>query len=131
MGIIYSNAALMAKAKQNNVCFDKILTIGHLTLYLSQKQIKQLAKCYGLKIDPSVFSHKQYADKFFELFFDAKSVMSLDYSDYQHCDIMHDMNHPIDPSYHEKFDVVIDGGSLEHIFHFPVAVANCMKMLKR
>jgi len=131
MGITYSNAVLLAKAKQNNVCFDKILTIGHLILYLSQKQIKQLAKCFGLKIDPSLFSHQQYADKFFEKFFDAKKVMSLDFSDYEHCDIVHDMNHPIDPSYHEKFDVVIDGGTLEHIFNFPVAVENCMKMIKK
>lgn len=131
MGIIYSNAALLAKAKQNGVCFDKILTIGHLTLYLSQKQIKQLAKYYGLKIDSSLFSQKQYTDRFFEIFFDAKRVMSLDYSDYEHCDIVHDMNDPIESSYHEKFDVVIDGGSLEHIFHFPTAVENCMKMVKK
>lgn len=131
MGIIYSNVVLLAKAKQNNVCFDRILTIGHLTLYLSQKQIRHLANRHAMKIDYSIFSRKQYADKFFKIFFAAKRVMSLDYSDYQHCDIMHDMNHPINPSYHEKFDVVIDGGSLEHIFNLPVAVANCMKMVKK
>lgn len=131
MGINYNNAALLAKAKHSNICFDKILTIGHQTLYLSQKQIKQLAKYYGLTIDTSVFLHKQYADKFFKIFLDAKSVMSLDYSDYQDCDIIHDMNHSINPNYHEKFDVVIDGGSLEHIFNFPTAVENCMKMVKK
>jgi SAM-dependent methyltransferase len=131
MAITYNHAAFMAKAKQNNVSFGKILTIGHQELYLSQKQIKQLAKRYGLKIDINAFSHMQYADKFFEIFFDAKSVMSLDYSDYQECDIVHDMNLPIDPCYHEKFDVVIDGGTLEHIFNFPVAVGNCMKMVKK
>ncbi len=56
--------------------------------------------------------------------------MSLDCSDYEHCDIVHDMNRPIDPSHHGTFDVVIDGGSLEHIFNFPVAVANCMNLVK-
>jgi hypothetical protein len=40
MGITYSSAALMAKAKQSNVCFDKILTIGHQYLNMSQKQVK-------------------------------------------------------------------------------------------
>lgn len=131
MGILCNHAVFMARAKRNNVCFDKILTIGHQTLYISQKQIKRLAKCYRVNIDKSSFLHKQYADKFFEMFLDAKSVMSLDCSDHEDCDIIHDMNQPIDPSYHEKFDVVIDGGSLEHIFNFPVAVANCMKMLKK
>jgi len=131
MGIVYSNAALLALARRNNICFDKILTIGHQELHLSQKQLRQFAKCYGFKIDPGIFLREKYADKFFEIFLDAKSVTSLDYSDYQQANIVHDMNTPIDPSYHEKFDVVVDGGSLEHIFNFPVAVANCMKMVKK
>jgi SAM-dependent methyltransferase len=28
------------------------------------------------------------------------------------------------------WDVVIDGGTLEHVFNFPVAIANCMRLLK-
>lgn len=131
MGIILSNAALLVKARQDNVCFDQILTIGHQTSYLSQEQIRRLARRHGLKIDISVFHHQQYADRFFEAFLGAKSVLSLDYSDYEGCDIIHDMNQPIDPTYHERFDAVIDGGSLEHIFHFPMAMANCMQMIKK
>jgi SAM-dependent methyltransferase len=130
VGISYSSAAILAKAKHNNVCFDNILTIGHQQLYLSQKQISQLAMRYGLNIDTSAVLREEYVDTFFEMFLGAKIVMSLDYSDYQDSDIIHDMNYPIDPSYHEKFDVVIDGGSLEHIFNFPVAVGNCMNMVK-
>jgi 2-polyprenyl-3-methyl-5-hydroxy-6-metoxy-1,4-benzoquinol methylase len=61
---------------------------------------------------------------------DAKNVLSLDYSDYEQCDIVHDMNQTVDPSLHEKFDAVIDGGTLEHVFNFPVAISNCMKMVK-
>jgi SAM-dependent methyltransferase len=131
MGITYSSAALLAKAKQNNVCFDKILTIGHQYLNVSQKQVKQLAKSYSPMTDSSVFFHERYADKFLETFLDAKSVMSMDYSDYENCDIVHDMNYPVDPSYHEKFDAVIDGGSLEHIFNLPVAITNYMKLVKK
>ena len=41
------------------------------------------------------------------------------------------MNNPIDTVHHEKYDVVIDGGSLEHIFNFPVAISNCMMSLKK
>ncbi len=130
VGIIYSSAVFLAEAKMKGVCFDTILTIGHLSLYLSRKQIHRLAKHYGMEIDSSVFSDP-YANKFFEILFGAKSVTSLDYSDYEQSDIVHDMNQPVDPKYHAKFDVVIDGGSLEHIFHFPVAVANCMNMVKK
>ncbi len=82
MGLDYNYVSLLLKAKNNNVCFDKILMIGHLTLYLSPKQIKRLAQYCGLNIDLSVFAHKQYADNFFEQFLNTKSVMSLDYSNY-------------------------------------------------
>lgn len=131
MGIIFSNAVLMAKAKRSGVCFDEILTIGHQSLYLLPRQIKQLAKRYGLNANISVSLISGYANEFLKTLFGAKNVMSLDYSDYEDCDIIHDMNHPIDPRYHEKFDVVIDGGSLEHIFNFPIAIANCMNMLRK
>ncbi|MEN9519338.1 MAG: hypothetical protein RLZZ381_1926 [Cyanobacteriota bacterium] len=131
MGITYSSAALMAQAKQSNVCFDKILTIGHQYLNISPKQVKQLAKSYSPMIDASDFSHERYADKFFKAFLNAQNVMSMDYSDYENCDIVHDMNYPVDPSYHEKFDAVIDGGSLEHIFNLPVAITNYMNLVKK
>lgn len=130
MGITFSHAGLLAQARQKNVRFDSILTIGHLNLYLSRDQIRTLANRYGVVMDESEFTTGQYANRFLESFLAAKNVLSLDYSDYEQCDIVHDMNHPVDPAHHDRFDVVIDGGSLEHIFHFPVAVANCMKMVK-
>lgn len=132
MGITYSSAALLAQAKRNNICFDKILTIGRQYLNVSPKQVKQLAKSYAPTMDTSVFTNERFADKFLETFLDAnKGVMSMDYSDYENCDIVHDMNYPVDPTHHEQFDAVIDGGSLEHIFNLPVAITNYMKLVKK
>jgi hypothetical protein len=131
MGIGFSQAAFLAKAKKNDVCFDHMLTVGHQTFYLSKKQSEQMTRYYQPKTDASLFSNNQYADMFFLEFLGAKKITSVDYSDYEGCDIIHDMNHPIDPMYHETFDALIDGGSLEHIFNLPVAIANYMKMVKK
>ena len=131
MGIIFNNAALLCKAKKNNVSFDRIVTIGHQQQYLSQQQIEKLARYIGFKEDVSNLSHEQYVDNLFELFLGARNVSSVDCSDYEDCSIVHDMNHPLAPQYYEKFDAVIDGGSLEHVFNFPVAIANCMNMVKQ
>ncbi len=134
MGIVFTAAAILLKAKKNNICFDKILTIGQQKLYLSKKQLKILAKSYDLDIDLSDFTYgggDVYADKFFKKFLNAKSVESLDYSNYENSEIIHDMNYPIDTDNHEKYDIVIDGGSLEHIFNFSVAISNCMKLVKK
>lgn len=40
------------------------------------------------------------------------------------------MNHPVPMAWREQYDVIIDGGTLEHIFNVPVAFANVANMLK-
>ncbi len=130
MGLTWSNAALLAKAKRNGVCFDKVLTIGHQELCLTTNQIMFLGKYLRISSGYEDIEHEKYIDNFLKIFFEAKEVCSIDYSDYQESSIIHDMNYPISSAYYEKFDVIIDGGSLEHIFNFPVAIENCMKMLK-
>jgi SAM-dependent methyltransferase len=130
MGILFSHVALLAQAKQAGVCFDRMLTIGHQQSYLSQSQIESLATRYGPQLDATALAKEKYVDDLFQSLLGASVVQSLDYSDFEGSEIVHDMNKPIDAAQHEKFDVVIDGGSLEHIFNFPVAIANCMKLVK-
>ena len=64
----------------------------------------------------------------------ANEVVSIDASDYQGSSIVHDMNLPLAdlrPDLAERFDLVIDGGTLEHVFNFPVAVANLMFLVRK
>ena len=35
------------------------------------------------------------------------------------------------PALRERFSVVIDGGLLEHVFDFPTAIRNCMRMVRQ
>ena len=44
--------------------------------------------------------------------------------------MIHDLNLPVPPELHERYDLIIDGGTLEHVFHVPIAMENCMKMTK-
>lgn len=60
----------------------------------------------------------------------AGNVSSCDFSGYEKATLIHDLNVPIGPEWHERFDMVIDGGTLEHVFNFPVAIANCMNLVK-
>ena len=38
---------------------------------------------------------------------------------------VHDLNLPLRPELHGRFDVVIDGGTTEHIFHIGTALDTC------
>ena len=43
---------------------------------------------------------------------------------------MFDLNYPIPDNLKERFDTVFDGGTLEHIYNFPVAIENAKAMAR-
>ena len=55
-------------------------------------------------------------------------VDSMDYSDYEGCSIIHDLNRPI--TIDNKFDFVLDGGTIEHIFNIPQVFENVIDLLE-
>jgi hypothetical protein len=57
----------------------------------------------------------------------ARLIDSLDASDYEGATLVHDLNRPLPPELRATYSVVIDSGSLEHIFNFPVALAGCLE----
>jgi hypothetical protein len=54
----------------------------------------------------------------------------MDISDYEGANVIHDLNEPVPGELHERYDVVFDGGSLEHVFDVPTALGNYMKMVR-
>jgi SAM-dependent methyltransferase len=131
MGIIYTNAKMLLNAKKDKISFENVLTIGRQSLFLFLSQVQKLAEMYQVACPKEQFKQEPYAENFIKTFLGAKTVTSLDYSNYEKCSILHDMNYPVEKALHEKYDVVIDGGSLEHVFNYPVALANCMNMVKK
>jgi hypothetical protein len=70
-----------------------------------------------------------WSDPFFKLL-GASQVGPIDVSAYQGASIIHDLNEPIPGALHERFDVVFDCGTLEHIFNVPVALKSYMDMVR-
>lgn len=60
----------------------------------------------------------------------AEEICSIDASPYEGASFIHDMNLPIPSQLKNNFTVVIDGGSLEHIFDYPRGVKNVMEMVR-
>jgi len=56
----------------------------------------------------------------------AKTVDSLDMSNYEGATILHDLNDPLPTEYRKSFSTVIDSGTLEHIFDFPSAIKSSL-----
>jgi len=56
-------------------------------------------------------------------------IEALDFTDKEGAAHVHDLNHPCPEALRGQFDVVIDGGTTEHIFHIGQALDTCHALL--
>ena len=60
----------------------------------------------------------------------ARTVESLDASDYEGATLIHDLNQPLPEDLRQRFSVVLDGGTLEHIFNYPIALESALRAVR-
>jgi len=131
MGINTSFATLLSRACQQGTSFGQTLTIGRQSMTVPVDDLDRIVKKFGLQhAEPAGVVAAEWADDFFAKYLGADSVMSMDYSDYESASIVHDLNTPVPADLREKFDVVIDGGSMEHIFDVRQVLENYLIMVK-
>ncbi|QQR87464.1 MAG: class I SAM-dependent methyltransferase [Flavobacteriales bacterium] len=132
MGFNHTGTKLLIHAKAKGLSFGRTVMIGRQGLHLSAEVLQRNLDDFGLghlNAEEIITGEKGYAEPFLKAL-GATAVDSLDASPYEQASIIHDMNLPMDGEHKGAFDTVIDGGSLEHIFNFPVAIRNCMELLK-
>jgi|SRR5882762_2354179 len=136
MGISFHDLRLMLDARQVGASFDRMLTIGRQSLCLHPAELALLTRASARSPGSAAELSEEYlafgarAEPFLRAFLGASSVEALDYSDYEGAQHVHDMNEPVSEDTVGRFDVVYDGGALEHIFNFPIAISNLMRMTK-
>lgn len=120
-------------AKTQGVSFTRTATIGRQELHLSANALKRILLDFGYSTAANAVTDlMEKADGFAEPLLEALGaieIRSFDASPYQGASNVHDFNSPIDPGFKNYFTVVIDSGTLEHIFNFPTAIKNCMEMV--
>lgn len=133
MGIDVQAARLLAFAKRAGVDFSSTATLGHQSLHTPRPILKSVFRRMQLDIDASqlarIEARAPYADGVLEVL-GANEVVSIDASPYEKASIVHDMNREIPAGLENRFTAVIDGGTLEHVFDFPTAIRNSMRMLR-
>jgi hypothetical protein len=130
MAITNNGAKFLFYAKQAGVSFENTLTLGRLNLHASRQNIQTFMKHFsnnGVSLDEIKFPD-EYAEPLLKIL-GANSIQSIDFSDYEKATIIHDMNSPIPGHLKNSFTAVIDTGTMEHVFNFPVAIKNCMEAL--
>ena len=117
LGLTYSDIRELMLARKAGASFASTLMIGRQSLFLHPGEMDS----------PDQPSFGGYADDFLMATLGITELEILDASDYEGATAVHDLNYPL--PFSRRFDAVIDGGSLEHIFNVPVALASYMRAL--
>jgi SAM-dependent methyltransferase len=124
MGIDICAAKFLDSEARRGLRFGHTLTLGHQSLYLDRNQYGSILKSLGIS-----YSGTPYADELFRGL-GATEIDIMDASNYEGANVLHNLSEPVNVELHEKFDFIFDGGTLEHVFNFPVALKNCMEMVR-
>lgn len=113
--------------------FDRTLMLGRQNVYISGPEYETLVRSMGLDGAGGFRGAVKRSGEFAESFFrglGAVTVDSMDASNFEGATLIHDLNTPVPEAWSEQYDVVYDGGTLEHVFDFPRAIANAMRMTR-
>lgn len=136
MALDFNSVKFLFWAKNLGVSFDRTLTLGRLALPCAPHRVRRAVRDFNLagtqgEIDPCLrrtFGTELYADEFFR-FLGAKEFVTVDRSNFEGATLLHDLNQPFPERLRSSFDLVIDGGTLEHIFDFPSALRHCLDLV--
>jgi SAM-dependent methyltransferase len=129
VGVTILNALALLEARSEGASFERTLTLGRLAGFLSPKDLARIARA----LPPQSAFAKAVARGESPTFMDdlframgACEVETLDVSAFEGASIVHDLNQPLPEALHGRFDAVVDGGTLEHVFNVPLAMKNAM-----
>ena len=102
------------------ISFNSVATIGRQLLVSSPEDIKKIigTNCH----------YEGYCEELLKKEFNVETVTSYDVSDYEGVDYVCDFNDKLEVN--KTYDLVIDFGSLEHIFNIFQAVKNISQLCK-
>jgi hypothetical protein len=130
MGIDVPSMQLLCCAKSAGVDFDATCMIGRQKISASGKNVRAIFGEIGIpESELAQLCKGQFAEPLFKLL-GASEVASVDASDYEQATHIHDMNHGLPENLRERYSVVHEGGTIEHVFNIPQAFKNCMEMVR-
>ena len=130
MGLDINGTKFLLFAKKHGVSFAETAMIGRQSMLIDAETLGRNLRLFGHDaFNAGSLIESGYAESFLK-FLGADEIVSFDVSDYETATVVHDLNTPIAGEYKNRFSTVLDGGTLEHIFNFPVAIKNCMDMVR-
>ena len=133
MGMGTKATQFLLAERARGVSFNRTATIGRQQLGVTVPWLHRQLRLCGFDVNRRdaerlLSESGGFAESCLRLL-GAREVVSVDASDYEGASRKVDLNQPLPADLEEAFTAVVDLGSLEHVFDFPAAVRNCMRMV--
>lgn len=133
MGISLTPALFLARNAAHVAPEGRGLVLGRQKLHMRDRRVVRFLKMMAAMGKPLTEEQIRQEDGFTEALFTAlgyPEMEALDFTDAEGAQHVHDLNHPCPDHLRGQFDVVLDGGTTEHIFHIGAALDTCHELLK-
>jgi len=110
------------------------LTLGRQDIHFNMASLAQCARNAGVQLlevppepsaKPELAARGNISDQSFFKALGFASLRALDISGYEGASVIWDLNRSgVPEAYRGAFDFILDGGTFEHVFHIPNALAN-------
>ena len=143
MALIKSTVKLIIREHRTRQFESPVLSLGVPEIYATYAELKKwMHDIAGQKIainpTEATVSTNETAQKLnwvtANTFFKAlgiEEISSVDIAGSEHSpDLIHDLNNPLPETYRNKFNVIVDPGTLEHVFDIKSGFANIVHALK-
>jgi hypothetical protein len=133
MGFDVPGLRFLLGAHQRGVRFQSTAMIGRQELMLDIISLQRILDAFGVSQMPGLARRimtegNGFAEPLLKLL-GAERICSIDASAYEGASVVHDMNLPVPEHLKHCFSLVVDAGTLEHVFNFPTAIKSCMEMV--
>ena len=118
----------------------RVVTLGRQHVYITAEELRSQADALGVALhsvpvelhrDPQLAAKHYLSDDCLFRMLGFDEVVRVDYSDYEAPDAILDLNSPSTPeSLCKAFDVVLDSGTIEHVFDIAAALNHCCRMVR-
>lgn len=135
MGVDREAVSALLLARATGASFERTLMLGRQRMHIQPTDLT--AAFTGLRLqltretaEALVAEAEGFAEPLLRVL-GARDAHSLDNSGFEGSTLVHDLNEPVPEDWtRDGYSLVWDGGTLEHVFNFPVAARNAMAMTR-
>ncbi len=144
MAFDFRGVQFLVEAKRSGVVFDSTMMLGRQLLGVPKSRLGAIKRLIA-GVDPSGLLPRQqspsssqislgsdsqtnYSESLLEAL-GAQTIDSIDKFADDGSSLKHDLNETLPPDLGGQYSAVVDGGTLEHVFNFPQALRESMRMV--